>query len=206
MSDLTRVLSEFRAVADPVIAATYVPNCCIAATRITVEVLRHFGVEVDVMPCEAVYCNARFYALLMAEGSAPQTQEVADRWEGAGARFVWIGADDAPDRGGWNGHLVAIARQGEEAYLVDMSARQAHRPHKEIVVPRGLIAPIPPTYHGGTMLLDSDDGTTAVYWPKPEKRGYRSARDWSRKRHERVVAAIIRMMKRRLAEDEQPEQ
>jgi len=94
------------------------PDHCINGTRVGIHVLRNVGVEAKPVAVEFAILN-RFAAELYL-GGVP----VGDWPEHAysiGAR-----SDHEPAEGGWAGHLMI---EGED-WVMDLSARQFHRPGK----------------------------------------------------------------------------
>jgi hypothetical protein len=179
-----RLLAALAYVAPPVFEAHGMrPDCCVAATRAGVEVLGRWGIKARPMLCEAEAFNAPWRA--------------GDRTPGR----AWAVAIDAQSVGdGLAGHLVIVGKMGREHFLLDLSARQMHRPHKGIFIPQGLCIRT-----GGPLMddcwsvgADLPEGGGLAYraHPSPEIVRYQTAPDWKlptpghRQTHASVVSAL----------------
>ena len=140
------------------------PDCCVAATRAGLEVLASWKIKARPTLCEAEAFNAPWAA--------------GDRTPGR----AWAVAIDAQSPGpGLSGHLVIVGKTGREHFLLDLSARQMHRPHKGIIVPHGICGRTDgPLMGAWSVSLALPQGGQLLYrpHPSPETARYQAARDW----------------------------
>lgn len=116
-------------------------NTCIASTAIGLAILDRFSVRAIPMTVEAVAMNREGY-LWSQKGVRPD-QWPDDAWSvavGVRARATdvqWVGS-------GWPGHLVIVVRDpGQPRLLIDLTADQFSRPHKNLVVDGPVFMGIP---------------------------------------------------------------
>ena len=83
-------------------------NCCIAATRIIIEVLKklHFR---DIKPL-VVEANV-FNETYIKKGRTPESHEEAEEWLKEGAWQVVLGDRSQKNEGMWPGHLVVLINE-----------------------------------------------------------------------------------------------
>lgn len=135
---------------------THAVNCCVLATRVAIIALGERGVTAWPIPTITTWVNAPARACI--EAKVPKEQ-----WP----EFAWS-IQAGPVRGavGYPGHLWA----GTSTWMVDLSARQFHRPGKidstrALVVPRGYgVLDLPGG--GALVVVEHNDHT------------YRRANDW----------------------------
>jgi hypothetical protein len=143
----------------------YKPESCIATTRVTIEVLRHFGVRAAPWPVNvSVFTEA---AWDLARQGVP-----IGEWP-PGAWSVGIHVDASPDR---VGHLAAIAG----GYLLDGSIDQAARPEKGIHALRPLVARLPDPFvpdDTTARIPYQVEGLVLIYFASGS-RVFRSSRSW----------------------------
>lgn len=155
-----------RALADevwPVLARNFRPNCCVAATRICVDVLARFGVAAEALPTEPVVANDRFLA-----------------WERGGRQGLvppgaWVIEVDLESTEGFPGHLVVAARSHGLGWVLDPTAPQFSRPARGILVEGAVLlgparGPVEPVYFlpAGAMIayrVHSDPGIAWEHTP-----------------------------------------
>lgn len=177
------VLARFQAAALPIFRSTFRPDCCIAATRVTMRVLRRYRYHVNELPTHVLVANPAYM-------KGKRTIE-------EGARCISIGTPGEKatvDKvtGGWNGHLVAVV---EGSWLVDPSAWQFDRPEKQIKSNAIIVTRAEHRFHRAkSFSIGSDDGTTIIYEPTRD-RGYIEAIDWQRD-HLSVVLAVLNDMEK----------
>jgi hypothetical protein len=191
------VLEKLTEIAPNVIARNYTSDCCIAATRITIEVLKKFHFK-DVKPL-VVEANV-FNETYLKKGRTPKDHEEAQAWLAEGAWQVVVGdktvQTDYPIT--WPGHLVAVVNG---KYMVDLSITQATRPHKNInLSPIASIVPedfVKNQDKCGLMFNDC----LVVYVSYPKDVSYQRARDWwDKKRCDEFVKEIAGDIKYALKE------
>jgi hypothetical protein len=137
LAELKRMLLLYQHMARaPIVAKFGIPSC-VPATRITIEVLAHFGFQARPLSVRTDIFNAAYMAALEKDGMEPC--DVSQRWlndhqdehKAAGVGLVVLGSATAAE---WNegiGHVVAIA---EEHWLVDASLSQANHTRDNIGV------------------------------------------------------------------------
>ena len=172
----------------------YRPDCCIAATRITVDALRGLGFQVEPVVVHCQVFNAVYWNWLLAHGRWPADMEEAQALVDAGAHSVDIGNPrDQQQPGGWVGHLVALV---EGCLLIDLSLGQATRPAKQMYLPP-IAAMIADGFATGTPDDFEMNGCRVRYEPRPGVTSYTASKDWSiPARHAPVLRAIRNRMKR----------
>lgn len=187
---------EFTRVARPVILDYFAPNCCVAATAITIGVFRALGIPARPCTCRVSIFNRAYVDRSQREGRIPQGLEETRAWCADGVSWavgVGYGADSG--EGGWPGHLMAVVAG---SVLVDASIEQANRPQKDIVLPPVLAVPAPADFllERSRFYLHSTDGGLVIYEPLAD-RSWRRAPDWvHRDRHERAIERIVDALKR----------
>jgi len=183
------------------VGTRFAESCCIAATRIVIDVLDYFGVEASPLAAQVYLYNGPMLDRLDRDG-LPATQEEAQSWlkEDPALWSVGLGVGDgcSPER--WPGHLVAVARFHGELWLIDGSLGQGCRPHRGIHAPAVFIAPVEESFLQGDSRAweKSGDGwrTRVEYWPQPERRDWISSPNWKRdntpcrKEAGRIIRAI----------------
>jgi hypothetical protein len=148
-------------------------NSCISSSRILLEVLQRRGISGRVMPVSAGAFNETA-ARLVLDG-VPMQEWPDEAWS------VGIGAiAEVGPQGGWDGHLVVIARSSAEhdlgapRVLLDPTADQMDRPERGIIVGGPVTFSIEadqaftPKDPLGTMRgVAGVDLTMVRYWPLP---------------------------------------
>jgi hypothetical protein len=116
---------------------------CLAATRIGIETLRHFGVKCEPLVVSALAGNAKWRAWIESEvgGKKPEGAYVTRTSSGRPGDFAQ--------------HLVVEV----DDQLLDLDSRQFSEPESGIVVPETLVASL--TEHGAQ--LDLDGGGVILY-------------------------------------------
>lgn len=145
-------------------------NCCVAA------------IKAKPMLCEAHACNAAW-----ASG---------DRTPG---RAWAVDIDTDAEGPGLSGHLVLVGKVGGEHFLLNLSAMQMHRPHKGIVIERGICMTTDGPLMGDWSIgvaLPKGGRLSYCKHPSPETCRYQDANDWrlpTPDRRERHVATVRRL-------------
>lgn len=113
-------------------APTYLNNC-VMASRIGMEVMKHYDVRNARSAAVAITCgNPRYTELVEEHGRVPLSHGELMEWreQGAYVHGVTGHRKEAPQPGHWNGHLITL---GEEV-LLDLSLDQMTRPQHDIDV------------------------------------------------------------------------
>lgn len=120
-------------------------DCCIAATAIFTAVLKNLGFRAEPASVNLIVYNPKFVEWGEANGWREPTDDEVKALKKANARMIIVGSG-RPSPGKWPGHLVTVAwpRGGQgSAYIIDLSAPQAHRPEKQISVSQPLRVEMP---------------------------------------------------------------
>jgi hypothetical protein len=159
-------------------------NGCIGATRITIDVLSHFGLTAR--PCAVTLRACNHDPRHPESVSTPVVYAI-----GAGKDLP---GDPRP--GKWDGHLVAIV---ENQWLVDASIKQVERPEYGLRIEEPiLLAPTPAWFFDerrGPLVGETGTGCWLVYQWDPANRDFIRGGDWKGNHLRPVVATIIRNMK-----------
>lgn len=191
-------------------------DSCIASTRIALDVLEYFGVHGKALPLTMLLLNGEAISLIeggMAMDDLGQhlLQYPADQ-EG-GPWSIGLGAGGDPMPGKWAGHLVVELVR--DRVLVDMSADQISRPHKQMhLEPMVWQVDDEPWWLGQEtrskfQVYENAAGhRLAVMFDRepPDPEGFKRTQNWRRKARgdtlviPMVTAEIIRRIKTRLLE------
>lgn len=118
-----------------------VPERCVMATRVGIDVLARFGIAAEPRPVIAGIWNEGYERFRVAREGMPELAPPPDAWS------VWAGLPPevgdrplGPKR--WHGHLVVwVPAKG---WIIDLDVQAFHRPAKGLVIPDGgLIVPWP---------------------------------------------------------------
>lgn len=146
-----RILERFR------------PDCCIASTRIAIEVLRRFGIRAKPAPCQVYIATLPLFERLQKQSFTGKFQP--------GEHSVGIGYGvPAGTRPGFDGHLVAVTDDS----LIDLSLDQASRPHKGIVL-------LPQRIPFSGFPLSGTIGQCVVCYTQLNNYDYIQAPDWCKR-------------------------
>jgi hypothetical protein len=150
----------------PTVTDGLLPNHCILAARVAVEVGRYFGVPITERAVKVAVFNAKADAL--AKAGVPTADWPDDAWS------VGVGPDDVRSSmsSGYNGHVIAES----ESYVLDLSAGQFNRPTRDLVVTGPMVLPRGPD-PAECWVYGDERGQVLIYEPIPD-RGYRDSPDW----------------------------
>lgn len=166
-------------------------SCCIAATKITEQVARYFGLRGRAQPVRIVVANQAAIPLITA--GVPVIDWPDDAWS--------VGTDGNQRRPGrYPAHLVLLVHSREAAYLVDSSLPQYARPRLGLSL-RPLV-----TRLGDDRPFTDDDPAVAgidggrgvvTYWPYNDGGLYRRAPDWAygKRRYQAITGELIRTIR-----------
>lgn len=180
---LARLLDAYAAIAREEILRDFDPNCCIAATRITLAVCREFGWRGQPLSVDAWVANARFVDYRNELGDREPSLEEAQAAAGAGVKAVEI-----------DNHVIAVINR---QWIVDAALDQAARPAHGIELPPVFVR------DDGTMLLRDGElrgwltrGPLTRVWVSYARRtdrlAYQRAPDWlDTLRHAPAIARIL---------------
>ena len=164
----------------------YRQDSCIAATRVTIEVCRYFGIAARPEPVRVSAWTPAAWANREALAGVPLGQWPPDAWA------VGItGGEHKPGR--WNGHLVAVA--GE--WLLDASLDQLSRPARGLTL-RAAAFTLPDGWdrtEPDTMHIAESSGAVILYAPLGDD-AWRRSPNWANGGQgiRRVAGAAIRAL------------
>ncbi len=182
-------LGTFMDAACAVLPRFYAPECCLAATRITVDVLERLHMQVRPLVVNLMIHNPA----LVAKARPPASAEEALRWRDHDNAAMGICGARGPHRPGrWPGHLVAIV---DERFLIDLTLPQMNRPHKDINVPP-IMCGVSAEFLAGTAVRSFlVNGCRVFYQAVLDDESYAEVTDWKDPRkHQRAVQAIWDVM------------
>lgn len=185
----TEVLDRYRRVARGILLFYFGPASCIASTRVTIEVLKRFGVSAEPLA-------VKFLAQCHARKTAYQSGFTDEELKGAKSQSPAPGHQHE----GWNGHLVAIAEDGPVYYIIDPSFDQIAIPGIRIP-PNILIFPgdaaVPPREMLAELKIETDDGDMlhVSYRPLGDS-SYLTMPAWQTDHLQYAIATIVAAMEK----------
>jgi hypothetical protein len=188
-----RVLRGLADSAPLILPRYYRPDCCIAATRIALDVLAGFGLTAQAVPAEAIVFNPPYVRRLNAGGKPAQSHEERERFfREDGSHCLGLGMDyPGSDRStGYVGHL--IVKTGR--YLLDLSIGQADRPQFGIQIPP-VVTRWPEKWSDRDFHTLTVNGSAVGYRAKgsrPTANDYRTSRDWTDEPRRRPAVQAFR--------------
>lgn len=180
---LTQVLNLFKMVARKEILKDFREDSCIASTRITIRVLKHYGYKSVPLPVECIVYNPEWVDCILAGFHPPlHNEEDLKRWcDRYSAWSLGIGIEHKTTIG----HLIAALPN--YGIIVDASLSQANRPAKNISLPPVFIGNLTASvwmYKVRRCLL--------LYRPVLDNTAYLESPDWLQtSRTDRATEAII---------------
>lgn len=163
------VLEAIRAKSQTVLHSFFRPDCCIAATRIGIEVCKLFGIHGQPRAVTTV-AGCKSFADWLKTPEIPPPPD---------AYYV---ITDIHDRsGGFPGHLVITGKVSGNSFMLDLSAAQMHRPMKNILVPEPLTIQMPDVWPEGQAIkvpLEADGILIYSHHPRPDI-SWHDSPDWT---------------------------
>jgi hypothetical protein len=167
-------------------------SCCIAATKITEQVARYFGLRGKAQPVRIVVANQAAIPFITA--GVPVTDWPAPAWS--------VGTDGSQHRPGrYPGHLVLLVHSRAAAYLVDSSLPQYARPRLDLS-----LRPLVTRLNDAQPFTDDDPAVAAIdggrgvvtYRPYHDGGLYRRAPDWmdGKRRYQAMIGELIRTIRK----------
>lgn len=184
----TRVIKAYAEVARPLISERFGSASCIAAARVTIDVMRHFGLRAEPVSVVARASNAQYWACrARVGGRPPESQKEFERWHVQdGAYVAQVGNATAPDG---SGHVVAVV---EAHTLIDGAIDQLDRPRYNLRLPPILIAQCQPDFRqGATVMLGVYGGATVQYDAVEENDWFRRSEYWWSEDVAAVAADVV---------------
>lgn len=163
---------------------------CLAAGKISVEVLRQAGLVARPLTVAARVLNAEYVNHVQRLRRLPNSGE---DWPGAYA--VGIGYQSARE---WAGHLVVIVAS---EYLLDLTLDQAARPEHNLDLPPFLVWRVEEEFLSGNALVELRFGdlmsTYVSYKAYPDDRSFTSAPLWNTAELKPAMERVSRLWKER---------
>lgn len=150
------VIAAYERIARIIFPRHFEPDCCINATRVCVEVMKHFDVPVAPKVVGFTVMNRIWKEKMLEHGGWPGSKERSDEWAAEGAHAGSIGGEETEN--GWPHHLVAVGC----GTLIDSSSGQASRPHLGITIPFSIAVP----YKEWPVIYETVDGGMAIYYER----------------------------------------
>lgn len=164
-------------------------SACVAATRLTLDICQRLNLPAKPVPVRLQVLNADMWTLL-TEGT--DTEKANYQRAGAEGTLTkhtpggpWIvdlnSPLDNPDAGA--GHVITAHHIGTRLYLLDVTANQTHRAHKNIHITEPVvIADAPPDFAttAGTETFTIVNGSHLLY-ERVRSRRYTTSPNWTRR-------------------------
>lgn len=166
---------------------------CILASRIGMQVLKHYKVRCRAIPCDLTIYNAAFVERISVEGRMPKDDREAKKWSKQDGSWALgtSGTGRSNAQGRFDGHVVIMAYHNVEAgdtdgVLIDLALFQMSRPSRDINL-QAVAASTPKGFMEGDMrsiavvnrcfvyhrrLLDSTDWMRTNDWLDKERRHF----------------------------------
>jgi hypothetical protein len=189
------VLSYLETEVKKALDKTYALDCCIAGTRIVLDVLEHFKISARPIVTRAFVCNAIYREWVEQNQRLPTEGNEAAGIFARGGYSLLLGADGEPTKqptggkGFW-GHLIVYV---EEGYVVDITLPQAHRPRHKIYL-KPLIAKVGKDFpENGEVFLypQKETGKVLVEYSIIQNDGYLKSPDWIHERRKKISYPAI---------------
>lgn len=182
-ADQSAVLDALTEVARPLILEHFNPDSCIASTRVGIDALAYFGMRGEPLPVTGVLFNPEAMNLLQQGMSMDDLKKQmdaipADADGGPWSLGLGVGTQQP---GAWAGHLVVALPQ--QHAVVDLSADQASRPHKNMPVQPYHVVIEDPEWWEGTQPMatfTTANGTALILDRRTaDPDGYRLTPNWT---------------------------
>jgi hypothetical protein len=190
MIDGTLFLETLTAIGYPaMIRHGFVKNCCLPATRVTIEVLNYFGISAKPQPVSVLIYNKKFVDAVMSAGGKPDMEAILnsdpEHWS------LGLGMPELKHKlvgpKGYDYHMVAIA----DGVMIDLTLPQANRPQYNIVLPSVY-------FHteGKKQFSFEANGCMIVYTLR-EDSTFTTLRAWRDEEYKVVAGELIRELKKK---------
>lgn len=145
---------------------------CLNATRVTLDVMRHFNIKATALSVRFYAYNHAWMERVRIEGRLPSGDAEANEWV---LKYgAWALGVDTVDRGeehAYPGHVVAIV----QGHIIDASVGQFSRPQRGIPFPEVIAVPTFPRFFKkkeATRMMDPATGACAMWFSRDEDRQY----------------------------------
>ena len=167
-----RLLRMYRTAATAVLPRFFAPNCCLNGTRVAMEVLRYFDVEVTPVATNAMVFNKIWFNRMEAVGDRDVSTEDVEGWQRDGGWSLAVGPkSEGP---GYSAHVIGLVK--DVHWFVDSSFGQFSRPQHAINTDTVLVHPYIPEFETGDEIISLVNAEGAVFWYKHllAERGFES--------------------------------
>lgn len=192
-----KLLGTYAREARPVLLEYMRKDGCIAAARVTLDVLNFFGLPAEPIVVEVVLINQALRALRERLGRMPSLQE--QQTLDPTCWGVGVGQEDT-EGPGWAGHLVTLVSPAPEySVLLDPTLDQADRPHKQIIAPPVVLCAVGPEFLAGTHELAGEIqlGGKAAYHRRLTYEPYETSPDWyDPHRYDGCILRLIHLLEK----------
>lgn len=161
-------------------------NHCILGSRTLLEVFKRVDIEADWLTVEALAANR--VGMMQILLKRPVKSWPPEAWS--------VGVSMQSPGGGYPGHVVIVAQEDGDQFLVDSSSGQFARPQYGILPPPAMVLQLPDRWEPNPELwLRHTTPEWELSW-RPEPRlglRHRAAKDWRKGRHafvDRVLARV----------------
>lgn len=190
MNRLEILAKRFAAITYPILTTRYASGCCIAAARIGIEVFEYFGYQAVEIPCTVWVPNRDLVKRLVdSDGEWPDDAQ-SRQWMADGCYSVVVGHPNHQIANGISAHLILRV----ESFFIDPTIPQAHRPHRGIDIPAGVVFRSADLASGRDDIIRSDQAQMLHYHPR-ESKEYLTSPDWATRRWKRLAGVIIRELR-----------
>lgn len=164
-SRLTQAAAFLAAHGPPLIREYFRADCCIAASKVAYMFMLRLGIRTIPKVTKFTVHTENLWERYQRGEFDGKFHD--DEWS------VAIGYGLVRDeKHGFDGHLVALAWEGDEKFLIDLSLGQAARPQKGIVIPDGIAvnpgAGFPVTLRLNSCVLRYSEGNNRKYEMSPD--------------------------------------
>ena len=191
MGRLETLAQRFAEITYPLLTGRgYAPGCCIAAVRIGIEVFEFFGYPAVEFPCTLWIPNRELVERLES-GGWPESE-----WMAEGCYSVLIGHPDHVIPNGIRAHLILRVGNTPEAFFIDPTIPQGHRPQHGINLPTGVVFQSFDLAGGRDDCVRPRGAEIMLYYYPRKSDEHLSSPDWRTRRWKRLAGDIIRELQK----------
>lgn len=175
-------------------------DSCVNFTKAFIGIGAHFGVKMEPLVVRVEIYNPAATDFYLAHDMNPPSSAKAPE----DGFIVDIGARNTRGEllpaqpGKWPGHLVALIHTSEGPYLVDLSIKQAERPHKGILISKPIGFKLPPNFSSqGHTFHAKNANLIFSYTPFPRDKSFEKTPGWVRSHKEEIESFLANIQERR---------
>jgi hypothetical protein len=197
-TETENTIQRFAEIAQPMILDRFGAASCVAATRVTLAVLRYLGISAEPCACFVAVFDPAFVAVMASEGLT--AREIQDKPKSFQREFrrrhpdsnsIVIG-DVAEDGTPFPAHTVSIV---ERKHLLDLTIGQATHEKSGIYMPGTLWLEISEQFVDCGATFAQVNGCEVMYQSMPFIDFYRYKPQWDKSLTAGMVEEILRRMK-----------